>query len=494
MAVPNIFERGGVISSSQVNENFSAVVEALELASSGGSALVGFLPPGVGAVARAVQSKLRDVVSLKDFGAVGDGVTDDTAAVLAAVAYIESTGNPVFVPPGTYLTDPFGTAPQSYAAQAFFFGSEDASTVIKRRATGAGAFVTIGDAASTVFQANLFISGITIDGGVNTNGPACAMYDVVRSQIEGCTFKGGSYALRSYGGIANTFDHCKFQDARRGLQIEKFASAAGGGWPNILRFNNCHTVENTEWGVWFDYGRMLVLDGCQVEGNGTTLGAAEGGVYVGPNIGEEVAITDPDSIGLITTGTWFEANRGVADIHLKSGLNSVENSNFFSQSTMVTNDVLIDGGRYRLKNLNMSFSKTVNVLEGAGVGPGNLIEFVQAANLSYNSGKTMVNNGSSLLVGNGSVPGINGMTAPLIQRGTDATSANPTITFNQAFKAATTPKIYCQIVNNSSGTIDQPEVYSVSNTQFTVRKKSFNGASIITSNYTIDWFAVGENP
>lgn len=44
-----------------------------------------FTQSGTGAVTRTVDSKLRDVVSVKDFGAVGDGVTDDLAKVKAAL-------------------------------------------------------------------------------------------------------------------------------------------------------------------------------------------------------------------------------------------------------------------------------------------------------------------------------------------------------------------------------------------------------------------------
>lgn len=46
---------------------------------------VSFLQSGIGAVERDVQAKLRETVSVKDFGAVGDGVADDRAALLSAL-------------------------------------------------------------------------------------------------------------------------------------------------------------------------------------------------------------------------------------------------------------------------------------------------------------------------------------------------------------------------------------------------------------------------
>lgn len=56
-----------------------------ELAASSGSGLIGFLQAGTGAVARTTQDKERDSVRFRDFGAVGDGVTLDTGALIAAL-------------------------------------------------------------------------------------------------------------------------------------------------------------------------------------------------------------------------------------------------------------------------------------------------------------------------------------------------------------------------------------------------------------------------
>lgn len=54
---------------------------------------------GSGAVTRTVQSRLRDFVSVKDFGAVGDGVTDDTVAIQAAAISSSS----ISVPDGDFV-------------------------------------------------------------------------------------------------------------------------------------------------------------------------------------------------------------------------------------------------------------------------------------------------------------------------------------------------------------------------------------------------------
>lgn len=73
------------------------------LAGSGGSALIGYSPGGTGSVTTTVQAKLRQTVSVKDYGAVGDGTTDDTTAIQNTISAVGAAGGGVvFFPTGTY--------------------------------------------------------------------------------------------------------------------------------------------------------------------------------------------------------------------------------------------------------------------------------------------------------------------------------------------------------------------------------------------------------
>ena len=76
-----------------------------------------FTQAGTGAVERTVESKLRDVVSVKDFGAVGDGVTDDTAAIQAAQTLASSNGKTLYFPDGVYY---LGSGPLTLSVSCLF--------------------------------------------------------------------------------------------------------------------------------------------------------------------------------------------------------------------------------------------------------------------------------------------------------------------------------------------------------------------------------------
>jgi hypothetical protein len=78
----------------------------VQLAAPSGASLIGFIANGASnpSDARTVQTKLREIVSVKDFGATGDGVTNDRADIQAAID--QTAGNAqLYFPAGTYLID-----------------------------------------------------------------------------------------------------------------------------------------------------------------------------------------------------------------------------------------------------------------------------------------------------------------------------------------------------------------------------------------------------
>lgn len=101
-------------------------------ASGKGAEMVAFKPVGAGAVDRTVSDKLREFVSVKDFGAIGDGVTGESAAIQSA---INSGHGDVYIPNGEYLIDADIIVPNNvcirFSKKAVFKASANGRTFFK---------------------------------------------------------------------------------------------------------------------------------------------------------------------------------------------------------------------------------------------------------------------------------------------------------------------------------------------------------------------------
>lgn len=75
-----------------------------------------FLADGPSAVSRTLGDKLSDIVSVKDYGAAGDGITDDTSAIQTAIdesIHSDTKGTHIHFPPGKYKVTSQIVVPQS---------------------------------------------------------------------------------------------------------------------------------------------------------------------------------------------------------------------------------------------------------------------------------------------------------------------------------------------------------------------------------------------
>lgn len=97
-------------------------------------------PAGTGAVATTVQTKLRETVSVKDFGAVGNGIADDTAAIQAA---INSGADNIYAPAGSYKIT--STITLSTTRDLTFYGAgRDATGFLTTITDGTPVFIISG--------------------------------------------------------------------------------------------------------------------------------------------------------------------------------------------------------------------------------------------------------------------------------------------------------------------------------------------------------------
>ena len=216
-----------------------------------------------GGVERTVQDRLEDRVSVKDFGAVGDGSTDDTAAIKAAINSLKTTdyktsGGTVYFPNGTYIISSTIVIPP--LGQWTIKG--EGNSIIKKVGTTPASgqptrvlpygvsvdlncdAVIVLDPADNSYSYDFRCERITLerqDKGTDSfvlYAPALAT-----STIEHSYFSGpATYAFRSHDMWQCSVNRCTFSGCDYGFSIDQKAVDGYGG--TSLTMTSCFCVSN----------------------------------------------------------------------------------------------------------------------------------------------------------------------------------------------------------------------------------------------------------
>jgi len=201
MAIPYTFAgQTGTIPLAQLDSNFAYVGDA-----SG----VTYVPAGTGAVSTTVQAKLRQVVSIIDFGADPTGATPCDTALANARTYIASTNAQLVFPAGTYTysTSPnwgisgadittSGLVTLNYTGTGYAVNIDaGASSGLVYKMSFAGNFIVKSNASAldAVFVRSIHHSKIALKvsgcgptyAGLRVNFSVCTEYSIVVSGNEG---------------------------------------------------------------------------------------------------------------------------------------------------------------------------------------------------------------------------------------------------------------------------------------------------------------------
>lgn len=259
-----------------------------ELAADNGASLVGFIQTGVGAVSRTLLDKARESVSVKDFGAVGDGVTDDTPAFNAAMTALPAggslhlgTGKTYLLSSTIVLTKPINIIGGSKENTTLLFATAGrylaapwkCGIIAVHSTTAIPGFA--GEARRSV------LSGFTI----KPQGSIAAMrgliaatpiyvqeVDAYNFSLDGMAVMASANASSPVKGNANgaTFSNCISQ-ANGGSGFYAIGDDA-----NACVFTGCRAPLNTGYGFYDDSLLGNTYIGCETDGN-------TGGGYFAPN-------------------------------------------------------------------------------------------------------------------------------------------------------------------------------------------------------------------
>lgn len=256
------------------------------LAAPGGSSLVGFLQSGTGTIARTVQSKERDIISLKDFentdhtAVTLDGVQDDTSGITAAFAAIKANGGGMLFHSGgrAKITSKI-TLDKMPMYRVVGVGGKINTPSTLPEVTRSSVFVNAISGGGTMFEQNGTVAVGDIVTGPNTwehvafdcsadntnhvgfdsrNG-----YDMTR--FEHCSWLGGKWGwtCSNAAGVFNVkWEDCSFFRMKIGCYLP-----TNGGSPDYLNmvWDDCLFRYCTQYAVKQDIGTSSYFNGCVIE-------------------------------------------------------------------------------------------------------------------------------------------------------------------------------------------------------------------------------------
>lgn len=192
------------------------------------------------------------IVNVLDYGAVGDGVIDDTAAIQAAL----DTGCPVYAPAGTYLVDTL-TVDTGYG----LIGEGVGLTIIRTTSTSA-AFEPVDPNTETnrlLFKQFSLLPDTTCTVGFDNNFVKASVFDTVL--ISG--FDTGAKHDQTASSVYNRYYNCDFRlCTTNGVLLGQTPGASSNSNSFFgCRFSSCGVGAN------ISAGNQNHFFGCQFEGN-----------------------------------------------------------------------------------------------------------------------------------------------------------------------------------------------------------------------------------
>ena len=276
----------------------------------GSSAYMTYTPAGTGAVTTTVQAKLRESVSVKDFGAVGDGVTDDTAAIQAAVTYAGS--NVILFPPGTYkvaspYAAPDGTKFYLKAGASFITNTPTGASVQFEVNQGTG---TAGSVMKVERAFEYSSYPLSAEGGIWTAG-TYTYFGLSKEMTAATTTSQGNGPLTTLFSFANNNGATGDVVAVLGDAVARQSNGTVFG-ANFIARNAAATTGTKLVGLEIDVEPAL----------GTTISSNSIGIAI--NIFSIATSSPAIQIGRVSSGTWLN---GIVSLGVTGSHFSVSNAN-----------------------------------------------------------------------------------------------------------------------------------------------------------------------